>query len=113
MPIIIHFLNYIHPVSTKAELSVQQFFIFIRNDIILAEHVYSVDQKIYFTLTSEETAVIEQYKDIIRRQVDGRGHETYLRDIETFGVEQFDNTIKITLADKEGRTFEKTFNLYK
>lgn len=112
MPIIIHFLNYVHPLHHEEELSAQQFFVFIRNDIIMAQHVYSQNNKIYFQLSSEETAVIEQYKDIVRRQVNGRGHETYIRNVDTFTVEQLKDTVKIILTNKEGSTYDKAFSLY-
>src|SRR5699024_1969959 len=82
-PLVIHFLTYIHVSEADEDLPIQHFLIFLRNDVLSATDV-SMDgnNRIYFHLQDGKIARVEQYKNMIRRRVDEKGHEVYLRDIE-------------------------------
>ncbi|MEC0304880.1 ComGF family competence protein, partial [Terribacillus saccharophilus] len=57
------------------------------------------------------TAVFEQYKDMIRRQVDEKGHEIYLHHIEDLKIIQNGSSIVLTVKGKEGSLYEKRINM--
>src|SRR5699024_5563696 len=87
LPFIIYFLTHLHESELNEDISLQQFFIFLRDDALFAENVFSEDNKLYFSLNTGEVAKIEQYNNVIRRQVDSRGHEIYMRNIESFTLQ--------------------------
>ncbi|MEI3611718.1 ComGF family competence protein [Pseudogracilibacillus sp. SO30301A] len=113
LPLLVYLLTYVQPVKHNNELSVNQFFIFLRNDVLTSEQVYTDDDnKMYFLLPTDEVAHIEQYQNVIRRQVNGRGHEIYLRDIDSFTLQPISFGTQVTIVTKEGREYEKKIAHY-
>jgi competence protein ComGF len=94
------------------EISIQQVFYFIQQDVIQAINYHVEDKKIYLTLIDGDTVTIEQYGDVVRRQVDGKGHEIYLRDIQDFHVRSLDYGFKLSITSFEGEHYEKTITFY-
>lgn len=111
IPFVIYFLSNLQ-VEDENHLSVEQFFVFIRNDAISAQNVTVDGTRLYFHLESGETAKIEQYNQLIRRQVNGQGHEIYLRDVVSFKLELRNEGVKVFVETVEGETYEKTINLF-
>src|SRR5699024_12559078 len=56
LPFIIFFLSQLDSPQLDEDLQVQQFFIFIRDDALMSEHVYAEDNKLFFSLDTGETA---------------------------------------------------------
>lgn len=108
----VFFLHFTASPKMKEDVSVQQFFIFLRNDAMTASRVYSENNKMFFVLANEEVAKIEQYQQVIRRQVDGKGHEIYLRDITSFSVQDVSFGSKVSVTTTQGETYEKTIAHY-
>lgn len=108
MPIIIFLIQHLAVKPNDNHISAHQFFTFLYNDTLSAEDVQIMNNKIYFILNDRETASIEQYNTIIRRQVLGKGHEIYLREIDDFRVisEEFGYQVNITMTN--GEQYEKT-----
>lgn len=94
------------------ELAVMHFFYFVRNDTLLATHVEVDDHKITFHLQTGEVAVISQYKELIRRQVDHKGHEVYLRNTKNMTVERTPFGFHIIITTVKGDKYEKVFTFY-
>jgi|SRR5690625_4609169 len=114
MPLIIHFLTFIHTSEADDDLAFQYFYIFIRNDALTATDVYiDENNRMYFYLPTGEIAKVEQYRDVIRRRVDEKGHEIYIRNIEDFSVQLLAYGIKIIITTEKGKTYEKTIATYK
>lgn len=112
MPLIIHFLTHIHASKFNDDLSIQQFYIFLRNDVLTADHVYSNENNLYFYLPTDEIAKIEQYQNMIRRRVDEKGHEIYLRNIDSFTLHPLSYGTKVVIISEEGEMYEKTIVHY-
>ena len=55
---------------------------------------------------------IEQYKNIVRRQVEGMGHEFMLQNITDFHVEQDGTDIIVQVMDNEGQLYTRKFHPY-
>src|SRR5690625_4466843 len=69
----------IHYETNYNDISVQHFFYMI-HDQLLHSKSYDVRQnKLYLQQNLDERITIEKYGSLIRRQVDGFGHEIYLR----------------------------------
>ena len=97
--------------SSYAELSVQQFFYFFRDELIEAKD-YEVNQdQVIVHLRDGRRAIFEQYQHSVVRRIDG-GYEVYLRDIVTISFTQLSIGIKATVTSTEGRDYEKTIIFY-
>ncbi|MFD2133537.1 competence type IV pilus minor pilin ComGF [Pseudogracilibacillus auburnensis] len=112
LPFVALFFSYINTPSFEEDMSIQQFFIFLRNDALLADNVYSENNKLFFNLTTNEIAKIEYYPSLIRRQVNGKGHEIYVRDIASLTIESLPYGSKIIVQTVKGETYEKTIAHY-
>jgi len=93
------------------DISVQQFFIFLRNEILHATDTYIEDHKLILKTKEDEVVKIEKYKNIIRRQVKG-GHEIYLRDVHDWDLEPLSYGVKVTVTTESGGVYEKNFDFY-
>lgn len=98
------------------ELATNQFFQFLRDDVINATN-YRVDPSapniLILDLDDGTTATIGQYKDLIRRQVDGVGHEIYLRDIKGLAFSTHSYGIRSSITTLQGEYYEKKIIFYK
>ncbi|GAB3052024.1 hypothetical protein GCM10027286_14120 [Virgibacillus ainsalahensis] len=99
------------PANTD-ELSIQQFFLFLRNDVINARE-YDIEPTVLHLVQNDgTTAKIEKYGSHIRRQVDGKGHEIYIRDIKEVEFIPHPYGIHAFITSVEGETYEKKIIFY-
>ena len=110
LPLIFELLYEVKNIS-KLELSPYKFMLFINEDIHRSEQFISKNNKLYFYLSTNEVAIIEQYGDLIRRKVDNRGHEIYLRNIDKFETINLDYGVKVIISLKDGEKYEKLFKV--
>ena len=108
MPIIIFLIQHLTVKPNDNHIIAHQFFTFLYHDTLTAENVEIVNNKIYFTLNDHETASIEQYENLIRRRVLGKGHEIYIREIDTFNVFPETFGYRVNLKMTNGEEYEKT-----
>ncbi|MFB1098986.1 competence type IV pilus minor pilin ComGF [Terribacillus sp. JSM ZJ617] len=98
--------------DTKSEaVSVRQALHFISMEVHKGAAVNTAEDKLYIQDQQGRTAVFEQYKDMIRRQVDEKGHEIYLHHIEDLEFIQDGSSIVITVKGKEGLSYEKRIDM--
>ena len=95
----------------KIDNSYEKFFIFIKDDINRASKVSVSDHQIIFELYDGKSAIIEKYNDQLRRRVDNKGHEIYLRDINSFNIIKLDYGMRLSVISKMGVKYEKDFLL--
>lgn len=107
MPIIVYLFQLIQVDTDETDLAMMQFFIYLRDDVLRAESVSVTENEMYFQLTTGETVKIERYNDLIRRQVDGKGHEIYARDVKKFHLKRLSYGTKVSITTTEGKTYEK------
>jgi len=112
LPLLIHFYSYVDTQKLNDDLIVQQFFVLVRNDILASEYVDYNQNILYCHLITGEVARIEQYQDVIRRRVDARGHEIYMRNVESFALQPVSYGINISITTKDGEEYEKTIANY-
>lgn len=112
VPLIHSLLTNVRMENLAPDLKVQQLYLLLRNDFLMAEEVTVHSDTIYVQLTTGETATIEQYHDSIRRRVERKGHEIYLRDVKHFQLEQNRFGINVIVTTNEGVTYAKTIAIY-
>jgi len=111
LPIIAAIIQTTKSFSNYEAISVYQFFLFLRDEAILSQHAEIVDNKL--TFQQEDSIVsISFYQNIVRRQVDGRGHEIYLRNVKSIEFESLSSGIHVKVTNLAGELFEKTIVLY-
>ncbi len=93
-------------------LSVEHFFLFLRNDVLEAIDYDVQKDTLQLHLPNGKKATISIYKQDVRRQVDGKGHEIYLKDIQQLSFQQLPFGIQATVTTLRGETYEKTIIFY-
>lgn len=113
LPILLYGINKLRIEPINEGVSVLQFFIILRNETLLSEGIFSDQNRLYYRLETGETAKIEYYPPhLIRRQVEGRGHEVYLRNVKSFKTEELAAGVKITVITQKGDMYEKVIGYY-
>lgn len=97
--------------SSYDELSAQQFFQFLRDEVISSEDLIIENNRIIL-IQGDFEVTIEQYGNLIRRQVSRQGHEILLRDVKDLIIDPNPYGIKITINSIEGETYGKTIVFY-
>ncbi|MGY0692927.1 competence type IV pilus minor pilin ComGF [Virgibacillus sp. FSP13] len=110
------FISYLIKSATYStnyqEESIQQFLYFLRDDVIKATDYAVTPEAIKLRINDEQTVTIEQYGTLIRRQVNGQGHEIYLRDVEEVLFTSLPYGIHAKITSIQGETYEKQIILY-
>lgn len=109
LPILGYFISNIEQKDNQTYISVHQFFIMVQYDRNNAITVSSDLYRIYFYLEDGETAILEPYKNSVRRRVEDKGHEIYIKEVESFKMSQKEESFTIHLEMLNGEYYEKTF----
>ncbi|AIF45392.1 competence type IV pilus minor pilin ComGF [Virgibacillus sp. SK37] len=94
------------------ELSLQQFSHFLMEDSLTAVGYKVEPTAVSLHLSDGTTAIISQYKNQIRRQVDGEGHEIYLRNIKNVRFSPLPYGYHVSVTSDKGDSYEKTIPFY-
>ncbi|MFB4166462.1 competence type IV pilus minor pilin ComGF [Virgibacillus sp. JSM 102003] len=99
--------------SNYDELSFQQFFYFLRDEVIESADIKIEPTRIILNQTDGSVVTIEQYQNLIRRKVDSKGHEIYLRDVQAVKFKSTAYGFHATITSSKGEQFEKTIIIYR
>lgn len=94
------------------ELSVRQFFHFLTDEVHENKFDYTTSNSIYLKNESGESVTISSYLKIIRRQINGKGHEILVRNITAFMVQELPYGLRITITIITGDIYEKTISFH-
>lgn len=86
------------------------FFILLQKDGRKFNHIWTNDEKniLYFSNGNGSDVIqYEKYNDIIRRRVNGKGHEVFLQGVRDFHVEVNSLRVFIRLKGIDGTVYEK------
>jgi|SRR5690625_3902160 len=92
--------------------SVQHFFHIIRDDLLHSPTYAIKKNKIYLSNFQDQEITIEHYGSLIRRQVNGLGHEIYLRQVENVTFKKLPYGLHATVTLNGGETYEKSIIFY-
>ncbi|AXI09456.1 hypothetical protein CUC15_11210 [Oceanobacillus zhaokaii] len=101
--------------SNYEQISVYQCFQFVRDEVIkstdslVVDGILQLNQKIN---NKPALVTIEQYEKLIRRQVDGTGHEIFLFDVKELIFIDDPYGITIRISTLQGNTYEKRIVFY-
>lgn len=98
--------------SNYEEISVQQFFHMLQNDIIKTSHIDINQDSLAIYLPNGDIANIEQYKNVLRRQVNNQGHEIYHRGVEAISFHTLPYGVRVILKTTTGEHYEKELIFY-
>ncbi|MFD2630822.1 competence type IV pilus minor pilin ComGF [Oceanobacillus kapialis] len=98
----------------EQDLSVQQFFTFVQDDVkqAISYELKDTGRIIQLNLLSGISSTLELYGSLIRRRVNGTGHEIYLRDVEAIHFRPLDYGFSISVTMVDGENYEKTIVFY-
>lgn len=97
--------------SNYGQLSVQQFYLFARDEIIKSKDVTIEPTKLTLVQHDGSTASLEKHDDMIVRRIDG-GFEIYLRQVEDVRFTSSSYGLRISIKTINGDQFEKNFAYY-
>lgn len=110
LPLLGYLLKSVSYSSNYDDISVYHFFHYLQNDVTNAIEYEVKGDKISMQLQGEDEAMasIGQYNQLIRRQVNGKGHEIYLRDVKDFTVTSLAYGFHVSILTLQGEHYEKT-----
>lgn len=111
LPFAAYLLDNLTYSSQQEAISVQQFVFYLRDELIQSESYKMNKSSISYKINDEEIGKISKYGDLIRRQVNNKGHEIYLRDIKDFSLESSTYGIHVVITTLSGEKYEETIIL--
>ncbi|RKQ37784.1 competence type IV pilus minor pilin ComGF [Oceanobacillus halophilus] len=112
LPLFVYALHSINQIPNYyEEWSIQQFFQFMRDEIIISNEITVMDDKIILSQDDSKIS-IEQFDGIIRRQSDNTGHEILLGDIQDFSFDKLPYGIRLEITNSLGDIYEKSIVYY-
>lgn len=118
LPFVSYALSALQLKQTNTEaLSVQQFFTQLHYDVMSSSSAHVANNQLYIRAAdrndhTESIARVSLYNNTVRRQVNGLGHEIYLRQVADITFEEHANAIYLTITKESGDVYEKTIYNY-
>src|SRR5690625_567316 len=94
------------------KMSIQQFYQYLRDNLIEATAFQVSEHSLELLLPDDNTAIYSMYGRLIRRQVDGRGHEIYVRDVKDITFTPLPYGMVTEVTSLEGDVYEKVLVFY-
>lgn len=113
LPFLTHLIQTANYKSKYDEQSVMNFFIFIRDETLIATDYDINNNSLILTLHTGEVVTISQFSNLIRRRLDLQGHEIYLRNIEHMELKKTRFGFDISITTEKGERYERAFTFYK
>ncbi len=112
LPLLAYLINSIAYTSSYDELSTQQFFNFLRDELMLATDYSISKNKIVLDDLEGKKVSFERYNNVILRRVDGLGHDIYLRDVQAIDFTDISYGVQVEITSLRGETYEKSIIYY-
>lgn len=94
------------------QLAVDQFFNFVTDEIRINKLIALDEASIELANEQDDKIKISQYNQLIRRQVNGSGHEVLLRDVADFRIISLSSGLKLKIRTLTGDLYEKIIVYY-
>ncbi|MBU5466390.1 ComGF family competence protein [Virgibacillus sp. MSJ-26] len=113
LPFLAYLLNSLAYSSHQEMISTQQFFLFLRDELTESPHIEVINpDAISYELKNGDVAEISFYNNLVRRRVEEKGHEIYLRDIDKLMFKKTSHGMLITVSTMQGEFYEKQIFLF-
>ncbi len=113
LPLLAYLINAVTYTDHFDELSIQQFFNFLRDELISGTNYSVSENQINFVDLDGRKVSFEKYINVILRKVDGLGHDIYLRNIQHIKFIDISYGIQVEVISQKGETYEKEIMYYK
>ncbi|GAB4073459.1 hypothetical protein GCM10028778_09650 [Barrientosiimonas marina] len=97
--------------SSYDQLSVNQFFLFLRDEAVESVGVSVESLSLTFELRGESASIIEQHDDMVVRKADN-GFEVFLRQVQDIRFAAVEYGVNVFITMLNGDQFEKTIIYY-
>ncbi|MCA0982761.1 ComGF family competence protein [Halobacillus yeomjeoni] len=91
----------------EQELEVRQFFSFLQEEVNNSRDVYQTTNTLIIVDALNRTTSIEKYRGMVRRRVNGSGHEELLNEVEVLEIAEMDHFFIISVTMKGGVVYQK------
>jgi len=98
--------------SPQKDVEVYQLYHFIEQDLYATRSVSKISDGVRLFKQNGDQVDIEQYGNMIRRQVNQQGHQGLLHNVKSFDVMINPESFSILLQKEGGSIYQKLFNLY-
>lgn len=113
LPFLAYLLNSLAYSSHQEMISTHQFFLFLRDELTESPHIEIINSDaISYELKNGDFAEISFYNNLVRRRVEGKGHEIYLRDVDSLTFKKTSHGMLITVSTMQGESYEKQIVLF-
>lgn len=102
IPPLFNLLDKLSEQNLNTELAIAQFFHFIQDEIYQANEVTLTYRDIIINKENGESVNIQKYGKLIRRQVNFKGHEPILFNVNSFIFSKTENTLTINISVEGG-----------
>lgn len=113
--LVVQIFSILHTNLTKNnQLNLKEWEIFsmqLQNEIRNSKDQSVVENKLYLVVNGR-LATIEYYRNMVRRQVEGMGHEIMLQNVSAFQVKKEGTYIVVQVKDYGGHLFNRKFHPY-
>lgn len=112
LPFLIPLIKHISFETNYQDISVHHFFHALHYQLLYSYDYDISHNQLYLSQAHDEEVKIEKYGSLIRRQVNGLGHEIYLRDVQDITFKKLSYGIQISLVMTSGESYEKSIVFY-
>lgn len=112
LPFLISLITAVSYETTYDTLSIQQFFVFLRDELFMAENYKVRTNELTLYLPDGKKVYVMQVGDHIVRRLSG-GYEIFLRDIDRVMFSEWSDGIRVSITSLEGDQYEKILRFYK
>lgn len=112
LPLLIYITKTVTYDSNYDELSIRQFYQFLRDELIQATDYSIHKNQLVLVAPDGDKISFMQYNHEILRKVDGKGHDVYLRGVKEIVFKLFPYGIQVQITSLEGKEYEKTIIFY-
>lgn len=111
LPLLAYLIKSVSISSNYDDFSIQQFFIYFRNEFIQATHFELNNNGVILYFPDGKIASFEKFNDLIIRRIDG-GFEVYLREVKDISFQPLAYGLQTTVTSLQGEQYEKTIIFY-
>ncbi|OLO42879.1 hypothetical protein BTR23_02450 [Alkalihalophilus pseudofirmus] len=112
LPLIIKAVPVIFPPTEQPHiLQVELFYNQLSMEIREANEIRVIGNSLYLTKPNDTVITIERFGTLIRRRVDGYGHDVFLRHVSDLSYKSVPNGVVVTIIDTNGSMYERRFSM--
>lgn len=107
----IPFLMKVIAIEQEESIEVELFFQQVSPEIRSARNLNAIDSKLFIKLSPSTEVIYEQYQNMIRRKVNGLGHEVLLQNIHSVYFKNENHGVTITVTNKTGEIYSRRLSM--